>query len=151
MCIFKSVKFPDLLETDNCIASVHSFHFWTSLMECWPKPHALRQGIVSECQHCLSCLPSEHGSFSSQPRSSSGVVFALGKGRAKRVAIFNLQKPNLSHLCTPSSPASLEETLRYLSYVLAARATESEATSAQKNLPMWQKSRLLDSCGFRRF
>lgn len=139
MCIFKSFKFPDLLETDNCIASVHSFHFWTSLMECWPKPHALRQGIASEWQHCLSCLLSEHGSFSSQPRSSSGVVFALGKGRAKRVAIFNLHGPNLPHLCTPSSPASLEETLRYLSYVLAVRATESEATSTRKKTCLWDR------------
>lgn len=91
--------------------------------------------------HCLNCLFSEHGSFSSQPRSSSGVVFALGKGRAKPVAICHLHGPNLPHLYTPSSPASLEQTHGYLSYVLAG----SEAKGTQKTAYVTDMVTLLDT------
>lgn len=89
--------------------------------------------------HCLSWLFSEHGSFSTQTRSSSRVVFVLGKGRAKRLAICHLHGPNLPHLCTPSSPASLEQTLRYLSFEPLPE-TLNLKPKAPKNLPMRQIS-----------
>lgn len=101
--------------------------------------------------HCLSCLFCEHGSFSSQPRSSSGVVFALGKGTAK-TGYLPPAWANLPYLCTPCSPASLQHTLRHLSYSLAARATESEDMGTQKTAYVTDSVTLLntvDSGGFK--
>lgn len=101
--------------------------------------------------HCLSCLFCEHGSFSSQPRSSSGVVFALGKGTAK-TGYLPSAWANLPYLCTPCSPASLQHTLRHLSYSLAARATESEDMGTQKTAYVTDSVTLLntvDSGGFK--
>lgn len=50
--------------------------------------------------HCLSCLFSELGSFSSQTRSSSGVVFALGKGRKKEWLFATC----MGQICPTSAP-----------------------------------------------
>lgn len=86
----------------------------------------------------------------SQGEQALGLCLLWGKGRVKRMATCCLHGPDLPHLSTPSSPPLLGQTLRYFSYVLAARAnfsmeraptTETEAMGAQKNLSMmWQIS-----------
>jgi len=58
-------------------------------------------------------------------------VFAVREGQSEedsylhRVKTCYLYGPDLPHLSTPSSPPLLAQNLRYLSYVLAARANFS--------------------------
>lgn len=65
-----------------------------------------------------------------------------------------LRGPDLPHLTTPFSPPLLRQTLRFLSYVLAARANfsmerapinETEATDTQKTAYVTDIMTLLDT------
>ena len=92
--------------------------------------------------HCLGCLFSKHGSFTSLPRrTSSGVVFAVREGQSEKDGYLPPAWAISAPPICPIQPSLAGIPLRYLSYVVAARAnlsmerapaTETEAVGTQK-------------------